>query len=40
MWDAWTKKLSGKDMVPARDPSKGKLKVLCDAPGEYVAAKA
>ncbi len=39
-WDAWTKKLSGKDMVPARDPSKGKLKVLCDAPGTYVTAKA
>ncbi len=39
-WDAWAKKLSGKEMVPAREPGTGKLKVLCDAPGTYVSAKA
>jgi polyhydroxyalkanoate synthase len=39
-WDAWVKKLSGKDMVPAREPGKGKLKALDDAPGTYVTAKA
>jgi len=39
-WDAWVKKLSGKDMVPAREPGSGKLKSLGDAPGPYVKMKA
>jgi len=39
-WDAWVKKLSGKDMVPGREPGGGKLQPLCDAPGPYVAMKA
>ncbi|MBT7248414.1 MAG: class I poly(R)-hydroxyalkanoic acid synthase [Rhodospirillaceae bacterium] len=39
-WDKWTKKLSGKETVPARKPGDGKLKVLCDAPGTYVMMKA
>jgi polyhydroxyalkanoate synthase len=40
-WDAWVKKLSGKDdVVPAREPGGGKLKPLADAPGPYVSAKA
>jgi polyhydroxyalkanoate synthase len=39
-WDAWVKKLSGKEMVPARQPGSGKLQPLCDAPGPYVAMKA
>jgi polyhydroxyalkanoate synthase len=38
-WDAWLSKLSGKK-VPARKPGDGKLKPLCDAPGEYVKVKA
>ena len=38
-WDAWIAKLSGKK-VPARKPGDGKLKVLGDAPGEYVKVKA
>ena len=38
-WDAWLSKLSG-DKVPARKPGDGKLKVLDDAPGTYVAVKA
>jgi len=38
-WDAWLSKLSGKK-VPARKPGDGKLKVLGDAPGEYVKVKA
>ncbi len=38
-WDAWLSKLSGKK-VPARTPGDGKLKVLGDAPGEYVKVKA
>jgi polyhydroxyalkanoate synthase len=39
-WDAWAKKLSGKEMVPARQPGGGKLKVIADAPGPYVSMKA
>jgi polyhydroxyalkanoate synthase len=39
-WDAWAKKLSGKEMVPAREPGGGKLTPICDAPGPYVAMKA
>jgi polyhydroxyalkanoate synthase len=37
-WAAWLKAKSGK-MVPARDPAKGPLKPLGDAPGEYVKVK-
>jgi polyhydroxyalkanoate synthase len=37
-WIGWLKSHSGKQ-VPARDPAKGKLKVLGDAPGEYVKVK-
>ena len=38
-WQAWVEKRAGK-MVPARIPGKGKLKALCDAPGEYVKVRA
>ncbi|MGF1641131.1 MAG: PHA/PHB synthase family protein [Rhodospirillales bacterium] len=38
-WDAWVKKHSGKEMVPAREPGGGKLKPLGDAPGPYVSMK-
>ena len=38
-WDAWLTPQSGK-MVPARTPGKGKLKVIEDAPGSYVKARA
>jgi polyhydroxyalkanoate synthase len=37
-WAAWLKERSGK-LVPARDPAKGKLKPLGDAPGEYVKVR-
>ncbi len=37
-WDAWLRKISGPD-VPARTPGEGKLKPLCDAPGEYVKVR-
>ncbi|MBM3565653.1 MAG: class I poly(R)-hydroxyalkanoic acid synthase [Alphaproteobacteria bacterium] len=39
-WDAWTK-AHDKDggEIPARVPGQGKLKVLCDAPGEYVRVR-
>ena len=37
-WESWLKPLSG-PMVPARKPGDGKLKVLEDAPGSYVAVK-
>jgi polyhydroxyalkanoate synthase len=37
-WDAWLSKKSG-DMVPARKPGKGKLKVIEDAPGSYAKMK-
>jgi polyhydroxyalkanoate synthase len=39
-WDEWVKKISGPERVPAREPGGGKLKPLCDAPGEYVRMKA
>jgi polyhydroxyalkanoate synthase len=35
---AWLADKSGK-RVPARDPAKGKLKPLGDAPGTYVKVK-
>jgi len=38
-WDTWLSKLSGKK-VPLRKPGDGKLKVLGDAPGDYVKVKA
>jgi polyhydroxyalkanoate synthase len=38
-WDAWLAPLSGKK-VPARKPGDRKLKVLEDAPGDYVKVKA
>jgi polyhydroxyalkanoate synthase len=38
-WDKWLAKLSG-DKIAARHPGDGKLKVLGDAPGEYVKVKA
>ncbi|RTL57045.1 MAG: class I poly(R)-hydroxyalkanoic acid synthase [Rhodocyclaceae bacterium] len=34
-WQQWVGKLNGDDKVPARDPAKGKLKVLEDAPGSF-----
>ncbi len=37
-WEAWLSEKSG-DMVPARIPGSGKLKVLEDAPGSYVLVK-
>ena len=37
-WAGWLNARSGK-MIPARDPSKGKLKPLMDAPGSYVLVK-
>ncbi len=39
-WDKWIKKQNGKELVDARQPGDGKLKVLCDAPGTYVNMKA
>ena len=39
-WDAWTKKISGKEMVPARQPGSDKTPPICDAPGPYVSMKA
>jgi len=39
-WDRWIKTLNGKELVDARKPGDGKLKVLCDAPGTYVSMKA
>ncbi len=38
-WDKWLSRLSG-EKIPARKPGDGKLKVLGDAPGEYVKVKA
>ncbi len=39
-WDAWAKERANNETVPARKPGDGKLKPLCDAPGEYVMIKA
>ena len=39
-WDKWVKKEGGGKSVPARQPGDGKLKPLCNAPGEYVLVKA
>ena len=38
-WDQWLSKLSG-NKVPARVPGDGGLKILGDAPGDYVKTKA
>ncbi|HZB38549.1 MAG TPA: class I poly(R)-hydroxyalkanoic acid synthase [Beijerinckiaceae bacterium] len=38
-WFKWIEKQAPK-RVPAREPGGGKLKPLCDAPGEYVKVKA
>jgi len=37
-WITWLKGRSGKQ-TPARDPSKGKLKAIADAPGSYVKVR-
>ena len=37
-WAKWLKEKSG-DLVPARDPAKGKLKPIEDAPGSYVQVR-
>lgn len=37
-WAAWLKDKSG-DLVPARDPAKGPLKPIEDAPGSYVQVR-
>jgi len=37
-WDRWLSALSG-EKIPARQPGDGKLKVLGDAPGDYVKVK-
>jgi polyhydroxyalkanoate synthase len=34
-WQKWIANLNGDDMVPARDPAMGKLKVIEDAPGSF-----
>jgi polyhydroxyalkanoate synthase len=42
-WDKWAKRNAGEKNVPARQPGQGKpggkLKALCDAPGEYVRVR-
>lgn len=38
-WEKWLRRRSGK-MIPARTPGEGGRKILCDAPGTYVAVKA
>jgi polyhydroxyalkanoate synthase len=35
-WQQWIGDLNGDEMVPARDPAKGKFKPLDDAPGSFV----
>ncbi|MBA3902906.1 MAG: class I poly(R)-hydroxyalkanoic acid synthase, partial [Rhodocyclaceae bacterium] len=35
-WQKWIGRLNGDDKVPARDPAKGKLKPVEDAPGSFV----
>ncbi|MGZ6010827.1 MAG: hypothetical protein ACXWK0_03250, partial [Caulobacteraceae bacterium] len=37
-WVQWLSERSG-DQVPARDPAKGKLKPIEDAPGSFVKVK-
>jgi polyhydroxyalkanoate synthase len=38
-WFAWVEK-QNPERIPAREPGGGKLAPICDAPGEYVKAKA
>jgi len=38
-WDKWVKKQAGRKDTPARQPGKGKLKALEDAPGSYVKVR-
>jgi polyhydroxyalkanoate synthase len=38
-WQAWIGALNGEDKVPARTPGEGKLKVIENAPGSYVALR-
>ena len=38
-WAKWVKRHAGKKDTPARKPGSGKLKPICDAPGEYVRVK-
>jgi len=35
-WNKWVNRFAGKKDQKARNPGKGSLKALCDAPGEYV----
>jgi len=35
-WGEWVKAYGGGEMIPARDPAKGKLMPIEDAPGRYV----
>jgi polyhydroxyalkanoate synthase len=35
-WQKWVGNMNGEQMVAARDPAKGKLKALEDAPGSFV----
>jgi polyhydroxyalkanoate synthase len=38
-WDKWVKGHAGNKDVAARKPGSGKLKPICDAPGEYVKVR-
>ena len=38
-WAKWVKRHAGKKDTPARKPGSGKLKPICDAPGEYVRVR-
>jgi polyhydroxyalkanoate synthase subunit PhaC len=37
-WDSWLRERAGAE-IPARIPGEGKLKPICDAPGEYVKVR-
>jgi polyhydroxyalkanoate synthase len=39
-WQKWIRKYAGRKDVAARIPGKGGLKVLAEAPGEYVKVRA
>ncbi len=39
-WNAWIRRRSGDEWVPAREPGDGELEPLCDAPGTYVRGNA
>ena len=38
-WGKWVKRHAGKKDFPARKPGSGKLKPICDAPGDYVRVR-